>query len=271
MESYFAERSILFNASSEFSCPDGCERYGCKEPGLHISISLVDLLAISSTSNQKASGLIKKDCKIGFDPIEEGEPWLGRISIELKKPCSFLYGKECSVYRGRPIACALFPEYSFMVGSQKDLLKREIFRNLPCIQNSCSIPSRRRETLQKLMEMSIQETFPSDFYLFGISPFVLDLKTMAGAGLDGICISEDGKAELPHHRIEGLIFQKLEEGGYLKEWEAKVEQLDRTDGLKRLTEMKGWTDQMAMTTHRITPRIAYQFDGNRFLPIHLCK
>jgi hypothetical protein len=121
------------------------------------------------------------------------------------------------------------------------------------------------------MEMSIQEAFLSDFYLFGISPFVLDLKTMAGAGLDGICISEDGKAELPHHRIEDLIFRKLEEGGYLKEWEAKVEQLDRTDGLKRLTEMKGWTDQMAMTTHRITPRIAYQFDGNRFLPIHLCK
>jgi hypothetical protein len=119
--------------------------------------------------------------------------------------------------------------------------------------------------------MSIQETFLSDFYLFGISPFVLDLKTMAGTGLEGIRISDDGKAKLPHRRIEGLIFQKLEEGGYLEEWEAKVEQLDRTDGLKRLTEMKGWTDQMAMTAHRSTPRIAYQFDGNRLFPIHLCK
>jgi Fe-S-cluster containining protein len=148
MKPYFTERSTLFNASSKFSCPDGCERYGCKEPGLHISISLVDLLAISSNSNEKASDLFKKECKIGFDPIEEGEPWLGRIFIELKKPCSFLDGKVCSVYRGRPIACALFPEYSFMVGSREDLLKREIFRNFPCIQNPCSIPSRRRETLQ---------------------------------------------------------------------------------------------------------------------------
>ena len=34
--------------------------------------------------------------------------------------------------------------------------------------------------------------------------------------------------------------------------------------------MMGWMDQMAMTVHRITPRIAYQFDGNRLLPIHLC-
>ena len=265
------ERSILFNASSEFSCPDGCERYGCKEPGLHISISLVDLLAISSTSDRRAFDLFRKDCKIGFDPIEEGEPWLGRVSIELKKPCSFLDGKACSVYQGRPIACALFPEYSMMVGSREDLLKRQIFRNFPCIQNPCSIPSRRRELLEKLMEMSIQETFLSDFYLFGISPFVLDLKTMAGAGLNGIRISEDGQAKLPHHRIEGLVFQILETGGFLEKWEAKVEQLDRADGLKRLTEMKGWTDQMAMTAHRMRLRIAYQFDGNRLLPIHVCK
>lgn len=271
MELYFKERSILFNAFLEFSCPNGCERHGCKEPQLHISISLVDLLAISSTSNQRAVDLFKKDCKIGFDPIEEGEPWLGRISIELKKPCSFLDAKECSVYRGRPIACALFPEYSFVAESQKDLLKREILRNFPCIQNPCAIPLRRRETLQKLMEMSIQETFVSDFYLFGISPFVLDLKTMAGAGLDGIRISDDGKAKLPHHRIEGLIFQILEEGGTLEQWEAKIRQLDCADGLKRFTEMKGWTDQIAMTAHRIPPRIAYQFEGNRLLPIHLCK
>jgi Fe-S-cluster containining protein len=271
MEPYFTERSTLFNASSEFSCPDGCERYGCKEPGLHISISLVDIVAISSTLNEKASDLFKKYCKIGFDPIEEGDPWLGRISIELKKPCSFLEGKESSVYRGRPIACALFPEYSFRAGSRGELFKREIFRNFPCIQNPCSIPSERRETLQKLMEMSIRETFLSDFYLFGIAPFVLDLKTMAGAGLDGISISEDGKARLPHYRIEGLACQILEEGGYIKEWGAKVEQLDRVDGLRWLTEIKGCTDQMAMIAHRITPRMAYQFDGNRLLPIHLCK
>jgi hypothetical protein len=104
MESYFTERSKLFNEGSEFSCTDSCKRYGCKEPALHISISLVDLLAISSTLNQKAFDLFKRDCKIGFDPFEGQEPWLGRVSIELKKPCSFLDGKECSLYRGSPMA-----------------------------------------------------------------------------------------------------------------------------------------------------------------------
>jgi hypothetical protein len=102
MKSYFRERSILFNASSAFSCPDSCERYGYKEPNLHVSISLVDLAAISLTSEQKISSLFREDCKVGFDPLEEGEPWVGSVSIEFKKPCSFLDGKQCSVYRGRP-------------------------------------------------------------------------------------------------------------------------------------------------------------------------
>ncbi len=271
MESYFEKRSALFNASSEFSCPDGCDRHGCKEPALHISISLVDLLAISVASGRKVFDLFKKECKIGFDPIEEGEPWLGKVSIELRKPCSFLVGRECSVYPGRPMACALFPEYSLMVGNREELLEREIFRNFPCIQNPCSIPRRRRETLQKVMEMSFQENFLSDFYLFGISPFVLDLKAIAGKGLNGIRISEEGKAELPHRCIEDLLSQILEQGGYLQEWEAKMEQFDRAEGLKQFMKMKEWTDQMAMTAHRSLPPVAYQFDGNRLFPIHRCK
>ncbi len=271
MKSYFAERSILFNASSEFFCPDACARNGCREPDLHISINLVDLVAISIAMGQRVSELFKKNCKVGFDPFKEGEPWLGRISIELEKPCSFLVGKECSVYPGRPLACALFPEYPLMAGSQKDLLEREIFRSFPCIQNPCTIPERRREILRQLMVMSLQETFLSDFYLFGISPFVLDLKTTAGAGLEGIYVSEGGKAELPHRCIEELLSQMLQQGGYLQEWEAKMEQLDHAEGLRQFMKMKEWTDQIAMRAHQDSPFVAYQFDGRRLLPIHFYK
>jgi len=271
MEQYLTERSLLFKAYSTFSCPDSCERMGCKEPNLHVSISLVDLVGISLISGRRAMDLFNQDIKIGFDPIHENEAWIGRVSLELIKPCHFLDGKECSVYPGRPIACALFPEYSFMVGSREDLLRRDIFRNFPCIQNPCSIPSRRRETLRKLMEMSIKETFLSDFYLFGISPFVLDLKSTAREGLEGIRISKEGKAKIPHHRIEGLVLQRLKQGGYLDEWKAKVGQLDRADGLNRLTEMKRSTDEMAIAPNRISLGIAYQFDGNKLLPIRLYK
>jgi len=262
---------MLFNASSEFSCPDGCERRGCKEPELHISISLVDLIAIAWISGRKIFDLFRIDCKVGFDPIREGEPWLGRLSIELKKPCLFLDGNKCSVYPGRPIACALFPEYNFLVGDQESLLKKDIFRNFPCIQNPCLIPPRRKEILQSLMDMSIKEVFLSDFYLFGISPFVLDIKSIAGDGLEGIQISEEGRAKMPHHRIEGLVLQRLEAGGYWNDWEVKIEKLDRGEGLNHLKGMKSWTDQMAMSLDRFSFGIAYQFDGDKLLPIRFYK
>jgi hypothetical protein len=82
MEQYLAERSILFNEWSTFSCPDSCERMGCKEPNLHIPISLVDVAAISLISGRKATELFRKDVKIGFDPIHENEPWIGRVTLE---------------------------------------------------------------------------------------------------------------------------------------------------------------------------------------------
>jgi hypothetical protein len=122
--------------------------------------------------------------------------------------------------------------------------------------------------LQKLFDMFRKEKFLSDFYLFGISPFVLDLKSVAGEGLEGIHISEDGKAKIPHRRIEGLISRRLRGGGYLDEWKAKIEELDRVGGVNRLTQMSCWTDQMAAQGWT-SLGMAYQFDGNRLQPVHL--
>jgi Fe-S-cluster containining protein len=271
MDQYLKGRFTLFNAWSKFSCPDSCGRNGCKESNLHISISLVDLVAISSISGHKASDLFKHDLKIGFDPLSEKEPWIGRINIELKKPCHFLNGKECSVYPGRPIACALFPESCFMGENPAILLKKDIFRNFPCIQNPCFISPQRREALYQLLEMSIKEFFLSDFYLFGISPFVLDLKIIAGEILEGIHISKEGKAKILYPRIEGLIFQRLCEVGYWDDWATKIEQLDRADGLNRLEVMKSWTDQTVKAVKESQLSIIYQFDGSRLLPIRLRK
>jgi Fe-S-cluster containining protein len=238
MEQYLAERSFLFNAWSEFSCPDSCERIGCKHPDLHISVSLVDLIAFSLVSGQKASDLFRQYLKIGFDPFSEKEPWIGRISLELKKPCHFLDGKKCSIYPGRPIAYALFPESCFIVENPEALLKKDLFQNLPCIQNLWFVSFQRRETLQQLFEMSVKEAFLSDFYLFGLSPFLLDLKNVAEKGLEGVNISDKGKAKIPHHRIEEIILQRFFEGGYWNEWKSKIEKLDQTNGLDVLARMK---------------------------------
>jgi Fe-S-cluster containining protein len=271
MDHYLKERSYLFNAWSEFSCPDSCGRVGCKHPDLHISITLIDLVALGLVSGQRASDLFKKYLKIGFDPLDETELWVGRISMELKKPCHFLDGKKCSIYPGRPIACALFPESCFVGENREALLDKDLFRDFPCVQNPCFVSSKRKETLQQLWEMSVKETFLSDFYLFGISPFLLDLKNIAAMGLEGVDISEEGRAKIPHHRIEEIVFERFFEGGYWDEWKKKVEQLDGTGGLDILAGMKSWTDSMVVTARRVSLRIAYQFDGRKLHPIRLCK
>ena len=271
MQDYLEERSVLFNQWSTFSCPDSCERLGCKEPNLHISISLVDLVALCLISGQRAAELFRRDVKIGFDPIHENEPWIGQVSLELKKPCRFLVREKCSIYPGRPIACALFPEYCFIVEDPELILQKDIFQNFQCIQTPCSISPRRRAALQQLLEMFAKEVFLSNFYLFGISPFVIDLKNTAGEGLEGIPVSENGKAIFPHHRFEEIISHRLGKGGHLDDWEVKIKKLDQAGGLEDLIKMKRWTDQIAMASGGSSLGIVYQFDKNRLLPIHHCK
>lgn len=271
MKQYLAERSMLFNAGSTFSCPDSCERMGCKEPNLHVSISLVDLVSISLISGRSAVDLFKQDIKIGFDPFQENGPWIGRVTLELKKPCHFLKGKGCSVYPWRPVVCALFPEFCFIEEHPERIQQKEIFQNFPCIQKPCSISPQRRAVLQKLLEMSAKEIFLSDFFLFGFSPFIIDLKNIAGEGLEGIPISENEETKLTHQRIEGLLSERLEEGGYLNDWEGKIEKIDQADGLKKLARIKNSTDQMITASDGVPFNIGYQFNGNRLQPIHFHK
>jgi len=271
MQGYLAERFALFNQWSTFACPDSCGRLGCKEPNLHVPISLIDLAALSLASGQRATELFRRDVKIGFDPIHEDKPWIGRLCLELKKPCPFLDGKECSLYRGRPVACALFPEYHFLAEPPERVVEKNIFQDFPCIQTPCSISPRRRKVLQQLWEIFGKEIFLSDFYLFGLSPFVIDLKNAVGEGLEGIPVSEDGKTTFPHHRIEEIISQKLSQGGYLDDWGARIGKLDSADNLEDLIKMKRSTDQIATASGSLSLGIVHQFDGKRLDPFRLRK
>jgi hypothetical protein len=106
------------------------------------------------------------------------------------------------LHSGRPIACALFPEYCFVVEHPELIVRKHIFQGFPCIQKPCSISPRRRTALQQLSEMFAKEIFLSSFYLFGISPFVIDLKNIAGEALERIPVSENGKTTFPHHRLK---------------------------------------------------------------------
>jgi len=262
MDSYLKERSRAFNEGSTFSCPDSCERYGCKELDLHITISLVDLIAISMTSGRRASDLFKDHCKLGFDPLDEKEPWIGRLTVELRKPCSFLDGKKCGVYAGRPVACALFPEAFSTIEEGQTALQKDIFRKFPCIRNRVPVSPERAKVLQQLMQISGREIFLSDFYLFGISPLIIDLKNVAGEGLEGLDVSAGESVKLPHSRLERLLEKRLPGGETLDEWQIKICQLDTLAGIEAFWKMKPWVDQLvAMGSNLIG--LAHQFDGSR--------
>jgi len=263
MDDYLKDRSHLFNEASEFFCPDACERHGCRDSELHITISLVDLIGLSQACGNKVSSLFRDHCKIGFDPLREEEPWVGRLTIELKKPCPFLDEKACRVYLGRPIACALFPEAFFILGRTDELLKKEIFQKFPCLIHPATVSSRRKEILHRLLQMSSQESFLSDVALFGVSPFLVDLKNVAGKVLEGIEVRAEKTVVIPHHRFEALLVERLQRAGPLSHWLSRIRLLDRDEDADEFWRMKTWTDPMTALGGKDSSVLVHQFVGNR--------
>ncbi len=250
LHGYIENRARIYNRDSEFSCPDWCDRFGCKDEKLHISVSIVDVVAASLLTGEKASHLFPFHYKIGASPMDEN-PWIQRFSLELKKPCPFLAGKNCGIYGGRPITCALFPEAFFLVPGQKWGLNKGRFGHYPCLREPPVISERRRSHLLELMEMARREAFLTEFYLFGFSPFAIDLRNTA---LDVMEVSQDisssiGQGERPymvhHEAFEEILVRRLGRGGYLLEIDSKVTELNSPRGMDVLHEIKELTDSVA--------------------------
>lgn len=115
---------------------------------LHISVSLIDLLALAWAGGRPAADLFIRDCKVAFDPSEE-DPCFGRLTLELIKPCHFLDGKRCRDYPGRPIACALFPESRFVTGEVdlKAVVGEVLEGATPSAEGIVRLPLQRLEML----------------------------------------------------------------------------------------------------------------------------
>ena len=116
------------------------------------------------------------------------------------------------------------------------------------------------------MQMSGREMFLSDFYLFGMSPLIIDLKNVAGEGLEGIDVSAGERVKLSHDRLEHLLEKRLPEGETLNPWQTKICQLDTLAGIEIFWKMKPWVDQLvAMGSNLIG--LAHQFDGSQLRPL----
>ena len=264
LRGYIENRTRLFNLDSEFSCPHWCNRFGCEDERLRVSVSIVDLVAASLVIGEKASHLFLSHYKIGASPMDEN-PWIQRFVLELKKPCPFLVGKDCGIYGGRPITCALFPEAFFLSPGQKGGFNKAKFGHYPCLWEPLVISEKRRSHLIELMEMARREAFLTEFYLFGFSPFSVDLRNSA---MDVMEASRDISGnigdgarpyEVPHEAFEEILVRRLGRGGYLLEIYSKVEGFNSPRGIEALYEIKELTDSVA-TSDKDFP-YCYEFDA----------
>ena len=234
LETYLERRSRLSNQATQFRCPDSCPRYGCKDPELHIPVTLMDLLLESLTLKAKPSEIYNRFYKTGWSPENE-VPWVGRFTLELRKPCGFLEGRWCSIYPGRPIGCVQFPEAWFLWHSEDPLImNRPYFRHYPCVESPPSISGEREKHLATLSKMAAQERWMSDFYLFGFSPFYVDLRNVVGELMETVQdlgILKERKAPLapqviPYLLVESFFQGKLEETDIHDKILEKVARLD---------------------------------------------
>ncbi len=252
---------------SAFSCPDWCDRFGCKDERLHISATIIDVVAASLLTGQTPSNLFRSHFKIGTSPMDES-PWFQRFGLELKKPCPFLAGKDCGIYGARPITCALFPEAFFLSSGKEKGLEIRRFAHYPCLQEPPSISENRRSHIVELMEMASRETFLTEFYFFGFSPLWIDLRNTA---MDVMDVSRDispdigdGRRhyEVPHEAFEEILVRKLKKGGYLPEINSKVQRLNGSSGIDALYAIKEQIDPTAASDKDFP--YCYEFDeGNR--------
>ena len=235
---------------------------------LHVSVSMVDLVAASLLVGSRPSDLFRSHYKIGTSPMDDN-PWIQRFVLELKKPCAFLVGRDCDIYGGRPIACALFPEAFFISPEQERGLDQGKFGHYPCLREPPAISERRRSHLIALMEMARQEAFLTEFYLFGFSPFCIDLRNIVmevvelSRDISGCSGDDDWPWEISHRAFEEIVVRKLRNGGYLSQIGQKVESLNSPGGIEELYSIKTWTD-LAVGIQQDFP-YWYEFDGRNRL------
>ncbi len=103
-----------------------------------------------------------------------------------------------------------------------------------------------------LSEMAAEEQWLSDFFLFGFSPFYLDLRNLV-EGLVQIAkhrgpVSDRIDPAVPHvipyRLVEELLQVKLDRAGFSGQILKKVASLDRVEGRASFFESKAMTDEM---------------------------
>lgn len=175
---YFLTRSLLAARYSEFTCHPDCSRPGCKSSLMQVPVTLHDVLAAASASNQPVAETFRRNYCLGLTTVGSHES-IFRVVLKVQKPCPWLQNELCSIYPIRPLACMLFPESHILAATSQLLAQQWDFSDYACFRTELAISRERAGVIRALRGLLQKELLVSDSHLFGSSPFLVDLTTLA--------------------------------------------------------------------------------------------
>ncbi len=230
----------------------------------------MDLIFQSRKLKARPSDVFERFFDTGWSP--DGEtPWVGYFTLELRKPCGFLEGNWCRIYPTRPIGRAQFPEAWFIWPRANQLHpRRNRFDHYPCLRIAPAISGERRMHLVTLSQMATQERWLSDFYLFGCSPFYIDMRNVVDELVE-VAENRSGRRErfdpevphvIPYALVEEVFQGRLGRAGVTAQILQKVADLDRPEMRISFLELKKYTDKLERSLASDHVVIYHRFDGD---------
>lgn len=144
---------------------------------MQIPVTIFDVMGAAAYRNRNQLDIFLEYYRLGLLPVE-GQERIVRATLKIRKPCRYLEAEKCTVYPVRPLACALFPEHLAVSGSLPEKLSQPHFRDYLCLHQGIEISEQRSQVAKRLNGKLQRELLVSDWYLFGCSPFFIDLKNL---------------------------------------------------------------------------------------------
>jgi hypothetical protein len=127
----------------------------------------------------------------------------------------------------------------------------------------------RQKHLATLFQMAAQERWASDFYLFGVSPFYIDLRNLVGELTEMAQASgrfterhqPTAQQLIPYPLVESVFRRKLEKAGVRREIREKVASLDGEQERESFLALKEMAVEIQKSLGSEEVVIYNQFEG----------
>jgi Fe-S-cluster containining protein len=144
---------------------------------MQVPVTLHDILAAVSANNQPVAETFRQNYCLGLTTVGSHES-IFRVTLKVQKPCPWLQDELCSIYPTRPLACMLFPESHILAATSQLLAQQWDFSDYACFRTELAISRERAGVIRALRGLLQKELLVSESYLFGSSPFLVDLPTL---------------------------------------------------------------------------------------------